>query len=183
MKFLKILNTRPSPENTKRIPVISLVAVVAFYAVMGWLFLLSGDETNVMASQLSFSGTFLTNQYATIIAKGGMDAYRAAQALDYGFMVSYSCLIFSLALKIGRKFDEDDKWRTGSQVVALLGIAAGACDAVENGFIFATLQTPASVPDVLAIAHSSFALVKWILLLSAIIWAIFAAVALKTRKE
>ncbi|MHA1885906.1 MAG: hypothetical protein ACW96S_12685, partial [Promethearchaeota archaeon] len=47
---------------------------------------------------------------------------------------------------------------------------AACCDAIENGFILAMLTDPVGFPDYWAIFHSVFALIKWILLFTIIIW-------------
>ncbi len=183
MGKLDFLAKTPSKKATKWLMIGSLVLVLIMYPVMGFFFFASGDQANVFASQLCFSGEFLTNQYTYMVNNGDIDAYQIAQTLDFLFMVGYGLLTFSLALVIGRKFDETSSWHQSSYIVALAGVSSAFFDAMENSFILATLKTPTNVPDSLAIAHSTFALIKWILLISAIVWAIIAVVSLKLKKK
>lgn len=171
---MKMLNlnkfaTWPSSKVLKIQIGFSLILSVLVCSIIAWLFVLSGDTVFPLASQLSFSGAFLKAQYATIIGAGGLEYYRIGQILDYGFMVSYSLLIFSLGLPIARKFAEGSIWRKLGFIFAIAGPIAACFDATENAFILLTLTDPSGFPDWWALAHSSAALIKWILLLIAII--------------
>lgn len=166
----------PSPKKTKWLLIIGLVIVAIIYPIMTWFLIQSGDTTSIFASQLSFSGPFLKAQYTIIIGAGGLSSYTLGQCLDYGFMISYALMILSLNIIIARKHEAQSKWRNIGFLVALVGPIAACLDACENAFILLTLSDPLGFPDWWAVAHSSFALVKWILLLFAIGWALIAAV-------
>jgi len=133
---------------------------------------------DVIASQLSFSGEVLKSHYEIT----NIEFYRIAQSLDYGFMISYGTLIFTLALIISRKFDAASIWRKSGYIVAILGITAACCDGIENIFILALLTDPSGFPNIWAIIHSCFALVKWIMIFSSIGWAIVAIITRKLKK-
>lgn len=177
MPVFPLLDRSPSPRATRWLLLLALAGTVVSYLVMGYIFLLSGDTAGIFASQLSFSADFLRNQYAAIIASGGMDYYRLAQTLDFGFMIAYGLLAFALSITIARKFDPPSRWRASGFIVAIIGPLSAILDAVENGFILATLSDPAGFPAWWAIAHSSFALAKWLVLFGAIGWAVIASLA------
>ncbi len=172
-------NTWPSPQGTHKLLIIAFIMVCASYLIMGYFFLLSGDQTNMLASQLSFSGAFLVQQYSQIT---NLFAYRITQTLDYGFMVSYSLFIFALALTLARKFEEKAPIRKVGFIIAVGGFMAAGCDAIENVFILLTLTDPMHFPDWWAVAHSSFALVKWIILIIAIGWAVSAEITHRSQR-
>lgn len=174
------LNSWPSPLGTRKLLIVSIIMACASYLVMGYFFLLSGDQTNMLASQLSFSGPFLVHQYSQIT---NLDAYRITQTLDYLFMVSYSLLVFALAVTIARKFDENSSMRKIGFSIAILGFVAAGLDAAENLFILLTLTAPLTFPAWWAVAHSSFALPKWIILVTTIGWALAASVTLRSQKR
>ena len=98
-------------------------------------------------------------------------------------MVAYGTLAFSLVLTITRKFDNDSFWGKSGPKIAILGIVAACCDAIENAFILMMLSDPTGFPDIWAIIHSCFALVKYILLVICIAWAIIAALTLLIKKK
>ncbi|MEX2718995.1 MAG: hypothetical protein Q6370_022090 [Candidatus Sigynarchaeota archaeon] len=169
----KTLGTKPSPRATRLILLASLVLMLVAYAVMGYYFVASGDATPMLTSQLSFSEMYLKWQYS-LMSAAGLENYRIAQCFDYLYMVSYGMFAFALALIIGRKFGQDTTWRKSGCLFAVLGPVAACCDAVENAFILLTLSDPTGFPAWWAIAHSTFAAVKWILLLVAIGWVLLA---------
>lgn len=171
--MLDKLSEWPSQKGTKYLLIFSIVLLCIIYPFMGYYFLLSENPGDVTASQLSFSGEYMKAYYAAI---GNIDLYRIAETLDYGFMVSYCCLIVSLALIIARKFEEDSPIRKSGYFMVLFGIIAAGLDAVENGFILAMLTDPSGFPNLWAIAHSTFALIKWILLIIIILWALCAII-------
>lgn len=181
--MLDKLGDWPSDDVVKKLSIIAAILIPVIYLIMSPFFFLSGFPSNeIMSSQLCFSGPILKSLYAYVVATpNGIFFYIIAQTADYGFMVIYGLLIFNLALHIGRKFDNESTWRKTGYVIALFGIVAPSCDAVENAFILLTMTNPLGFPDIWAVIHSVFALIKWILLFSAIIWAVIAAIAMKRQ--
>lgn len=177
--MLASLLEKPSKKALRRSLVASIALNVAFNVPMMILFYLSGDTVPLLASQLSFSADVLRAQYAGLT---NIDYYTVAQILDYGFMVAYGMLSFSLALLIGHKAPAGGMLQRSAPVVSLFGPVAAGLDAVENGFILATLSDPAGFPGWWAVAHSAFAAVKWGFLCAALGWAAVAVIALVALK-
>lgn len=167
------------PKRVKYLLILSIVMLIIIYPIMGYFFLMSGNPGNVMESQLSFSAAYMRDYYDNI---ENIELYRIGETIDYGFMVSYGLLIISLALIIARKFDEGNFWRNSGYSLVPLGILAALLDAVENAFILAMLTDPSGFPDILAIMHSTFALIKWIILFLSIIWAVLAVIVRIIKK-
>ncbi|HEY0088752.1 MAG TPA: hypothetical protein VGB37_07910, partial [Candidatus Lokiarchaeia archaeon] len=86
-------------------------------------------------------------------------------------------------LIISRKFNENSKMRNSCLLVAIFGPIAACCDAMENVFILLMLSDPQGFPNVWAITHSWFALVKFILIGILFTWIIIALIALLVRKK
>ncbi len=176
---LEKLNRWPSPQATRRTRIIALIMTCVMYVVLGYFFFLSGDPVFVLTSQLSFSGAFMVQEFSQVT---NLDAYRIAQILDYGLMVSYALLIFALALTIARKVDEKSPLRKAGLIIALLGFVVAGCDVVENIFILLMVTAPMTFPAWWAVAHSSFALPKWIILMVAIGWAVAAEITQRSQR-
>jgi len=172
VKLKDFLETVPA-ILLKRVVILALLSSIIVYVVLGYFFLLSGDPVNVMSSQLSFSDMFLRSEYSRIV---NVDAFKIAQGLDYGFMVSYALLIFSLALILGRWYSENSSIRRQSHFFAVSGPIAACADAIENLFIFLTVADPAGFPAWEAIAMSIAATIKWVLIFAAMTWAIVVVV-------
>ena len=172
--IIEKLSYWPSPKRLTILAIISLVIFFISYFTMNYFHSLANDPvTNIFETQLSFSAEFMRWQYASM--GEGIEYYRWVAITDYGFMVGYGLLIFCLALKISRKFAIHSKPRDIGSVMALFGLVAAGLDAIENAFILAMLSDPTGFPDFLAIAHSSFALVKWTLGFIAVLYILGAS--------
>ena len=177
--FLEKFDEVLTPKRTKYLLLFSILLLLIIYPLMSYAFLLAENPGDVMSSQLSFSAEYMREYYKNI---GNLEQYRLAETLDYGFMVSYGSLIVALALILARKFEESSKMRQSGYLIAILGLAAAGLDAIENMFILLMLTDPSGFPAMWALAHSTFALIKWILLFIAIGWAL-VAVILKILKK
>jgi hypothetical protein len=173
MAILKDFLENLQAKMLKRLAIVALLSSVIVYIVLGYYFLMSGDPVSAMESQLSFSDMFLRSELMRII---NVEAFKIAQGIDYGFMVSYGLLIFSLALIIGRKFADNSNIRNQSYFFSMSGPIAACADAVENLFIFLTVADPSGFPAWEAIAMSIAAAMKWILLFTTMGWAVAVVV-------
>ena len=177
MKLKKLFNW-PNPKLNRYILIFSIICIVIIYPIMMTFYVSSEYPENFIVSQLSFSGQVLKDHYSETIIK----LYRVFQILDYGFMICYGLLFFSIVLILARKFDEESKWMKSGFIVAILGLTAAACDAIEDGFILLTLIDPSGFPDILAIMHSIFALLKFIQMIICITWLAIAFIWWKLKK-
>lgn len=141
----------------------------------------SNYPVNFFASQLSFSGDAIKSHFKTMNAEE-LNYYRITTLLDFIYATFYGTLIFSLALYLARKFDEDTDWNKSGYFISIFGIIAAVCDMIENIFILMMLTDPQGFPDAWAIAHSCFALVKFILMGISYGWIILADINLFRKK-
>jgi len=172
----------PSPKITKILLIFSIILLFVVYPILMYFFTISNYPASFFESQLSFSGAIIKSHYATMTFLE-INLYIIANILDYGFMVSYGLLIFSLALILCRKFEPNTLWRKIGFNIAVLGILAAFCDGIENIFILLIANDPIGFPDMWAISHSVFALIKYILMLIAISWLIIAGVVRIIRRK
>jgi hypothetical protein len=175
---LEYLAEKPSPRNIKYLLIFSIILLFIVYPFLTWLFLIS-YPVSFIESQLSFSGTAIKafNNVANI------ELYRLANILDYGFMVSYGGIFFSLGLIIARKLEKGSIWRSIGYIMVFLALIAPSCDAIENAFILLMLSDPLAFPDVWAVIHSWFALIKYIIMFIGFGWIFIAIVKLIIVKK
>jgi hypothetical protein len=178
--ILEKLYSWPSKKTLKLVLVLSLIGFIIVIPLMMFFFLISGFPVDFTTSQLSFSGEKLKEWYSVTTDLG---FYRVAQLCDYGFMTSYGLLAFSLALIIGRKYEEPSKWAKSASLIAIIGVLSAVLDAVENALILVTLTDPLGFSNGIAILHSFFALFKYICLISAIGWAVIAGINLLIKRR
>ena len=168
MALLEELKVRPSDPQLRKFFLIGIILLIITYPLMGYfIFMAQVPQDPYIQGQLSFSGMYLKDFYFQI---GNLDAYRTAQILDYLFMVSYGLFFFALTLRLARKFDSSQTINKIGRIMAVCAIAAALFDVCENLFILLTLANPFNFADWMAVTHSVFALIKWLLLSSVLIW-------------
>jgi hypothetical protein len=178
--ILERLSSWPSKKILKILLILAIIGFIIAIPLMMYFYMLSGFPVDFTTSQLSFSGQKLKDWYS---ATPDLGSYSIAQLFDYGFMVSYGLLAFSLALLISRKYEESSKWAKSGIIIAIIGILGAILDALENMMILITVANPSGFPDAIAIIHSFFALFKFLCLITAICWAIIAGINLLFKKK
>lgn len=161
----------PTKKTTRLILIICIILLIAIYPIITYLFTFS-YPVSFIESQLSFSGQ-LIKQYNAI---ANIELYRIANILDYIFMVSYGGIFFSLGLIITRKFEKESIWCKISLNIVPLAIVAPISDAIENLFILLMLSNPLEFPDIWAIIHSCFSLVKFTIMFIGFGWIFIALI-------
>ncbi|TXT65035.1 MAG: conserved membrane protein of unknown function [Promethearchaeota archaeon] len=172
------LSEWPSAKILKRIIIGAVILLIIVYPFMSWYFMVSAFPVGFFESQLSFNGEILKIYYSTT----NIDLYRIGQLLDYGFMVSYGLLFFSVSLIIARKFENESKGRQVGSIIALIGVFAAICDGIENLFILIMLVDPLGFPNIIAIIHSVFALIKYVCFIPALGYIIIAGLVQLIKK-
>ncbi len=170
--MFKKLTEWPSSKILKISVIIGFVLSFAVIPVMQYFTQLSGFPAEIFSSQLSFNGAVMKSYYALT----NIELYRFAPSLDYIFMLGYGIILFSSSILIARSFKTSSIIQQEGLIVAISGVIAACCDAIENIFILAMLTDPSGFPDYWAITHSVFALIKWILLVIVIIWILLFAI-------
>ncbi len=180
MKLEKLANW-PSERNIKILIYFSIILYAVHFPILAYYWTLSTFPQNFYIHQLSFSGSYYKSLLRSMTAEQ-INYYRIAIILDDVYAVSYGIFYFSMILYLGRKFEEVSKWRKSGYFIAILGIIAAICDNTENGFILLMLTDPQGFPDIWAIIHSCFALIKLICIWTCIIWIIVADIHLYKAK-
>ncbi|MHA2394057.1 MAG: hypothetical protein ACXAEX_19150 [Promethearchaeota archaeon] len=178
--WIEKLFDRPASRNFKISVIIGLILCFAVIPVMQYFTTLSGFPAQIFSSQLSFNGDLMKSYYAVT----DIGLYRITALLDYFFMMGYGMILFSLSILIARRFGKFSNLGKIMVFMAICGVVAACCDAIENIFILAMLRDPTGFPNFLAISHSIFALIKWILLfIGIILTAIFGIISISKGKK
>lgn len=138
------------------------VAVVAMGLVnhsLERMYVATGYPVSFVEGQTTFSGPTVKRHLAELVERGTLNDFVQVQLFDYIFMVTVALVglgVGSLLVRLTR-----GRWRTAGWVV-MGGLLAGpAADALENLVSFVMLADPAGFPDVLAVVHSSLAVLKF----------------------
>lgn len=171
---LNVFDSFPDNKHLKYYIVFFIFLFIIMNIFVNDAFDKSNYPVSFIESQLSFNGTAIKEHFSTM-SEVEIGLYAYAQFVDYVYLVSYGLLIFFVGIFIGRKFPKDSFLRNSSYFVSIAGIVAAFCDAIENGFILLMISDYKNFPDMYAILHSCFALIKFILLgLSIVIIIVFS---------
>jgi len=180
--FFEKFNDWPSQKRTRVLLIIGIIFFIIVIPLMIVFYELSHYPVSFFESQLSFSGTVIKSHFSVMNVEE-LNYYLIWLIVDYGFMLGFGIIYFSLNLILARKFDENSSWRKLGYIGALFGIFYFCCDATENIFIFTMLTDPLGFPDILALTHSWIALVKFIFNFSSAFLIIAAAITLVIRRR
>lgn len=160
------------PGRIARLPVLAHVgATVLAFGAFQWVkgrldasYAASGHPVDYATGQLAFDARTIEGHYAAMIEAGTLDIYVRTQVIDFGFIacvMALSLLLGTLVARLGGPGSFG--WRAG-MAAAVLGVAGATMDVVENLLSFVMLARPQDIPQALALAYSSAAAAKFVLL-------------------
>lgn len=129
--------------------------------------------------QTTFDAKVTKGHYATLIEQGTLDIFVQTQIIDYAYMASMfvTLLVFGAAGARLLRWRFRARWLTGAALAVMYLTAAGPVfDALENGVSFIMLSDPTGFPDWLVYPYSSFAVIKFALMVLGHIWAVVVPV-------
>jgi hypothetical protein len=159
----------------KRLIYISLPTVLITATLVIVLLELSGYPGTMDDTQLGFSGEIIKAHFAMMKSED-ITLFILGNFVDYAFMIAYGCFFFCSVRYLSWDYHQGSLLCKISKVFAGIGVLSAICDAVENIFLFSMTANPVSFPNWLAIAHSTFALLKFILMYLTIAWLILSFV-------
>ncbi|MFQ6088416.1 MAG: hypothetical protein ACE5K0_05905 [Candidatus Methanofastidiosia archaeon] len=155
------LSKKPAEKTTKYLLFLSFPLVIITASTVMYLLKLSNFTGTLNETQLGFSGEYIKSCFSRM-SDEDMSIFIIANILDYAFMIAYGTFFFSLALTLTRKLKEGSIWKKIGYSISIFGITAAFCDGIENIFLLIMASNPVNFPNWWAIAHSSFALAKFI---------------------
>ena len=159
--MLDFLSERPTEKITKYLLFFSFPLVIITASAVMYLLKLSNFPGTLNETQLGFNGEYIKSCFSRM-SDEDMSIFIIANILDYAFMIAYGIFFFSLALILTRKLKEGSIWKKIGYSISIFGITAACCDGIENIFLLMMASNPINFPNWWAIAHSSFALAKFI---------------------
>lgn len=155
------LSERPTEKTTKYLLFFSFPLVIITASAVMYLLKLSNFPGTLNETQLGFNGEYIKFCFSRM-SDEDMSIFIIANIRDYAFMIAYGIFFFSLALTLTRKLKEGSIWKKIGYSISIFGITAAFCDGIENIFLLMMASNPINFPNWWAIAHSSFALAKFI---------------------
>jgi len=138
-----------------------------------YLLQLSNYPGELEATQLGFDGEYIRSCFSDM-SGADMSFFIMGNLADYLFMASYGALLFSSSLILSRRLRQGGLGRRVGYAASILGLLAACCDGLENVFLLSMASNPLDFPGWLAIPHSLFANVKFVLMYVAAAWILIA---------
>ncbi len=178
---LEKLNDWPSDKATKRLLYLGFIILWINWPFFIYIVSLANYPATFLESQLSFSGAVIKSHFKEMSAEE-INYYVIYQICDIIYDFAHIFMFFGLSLFLARKFVEDSGWRKSGFLIAILGVIGSISDIIENSLIIMMTTDPQGFPDILAVAHSVFATIKFTLWGIQVVWIIWADVKL-LKKE
>ncbi len=159
----------------KRLIQISLPVMLIAATLVILLLELSGYPGTLDDTQLGFSAEIIKAHFAMMKSED-MTFFILGNLVDYAFMIAYGCFFYSSARYLSWDYQQGSLPLKVGRMFAWIGALSAICDAVENVFLLSMTINPVGFPSWLAIAHSTFALLKFILMYLTVGWLILSFV-------
>ena len=172
-----MMNSRNEKEKTehdqrnrqlRRTTFTSFVFIMVAAVLTIALIQMSGYAGTTEDTQLGFNAEIIRN-YFSLMSPGDMDLFIAANLADYFFMLCYGIFFYGAARLISWNYRNGITKRIGVSL-AWMGVIAAVLDGIENLFLLSMATDPVGFASWLAIAHSSFALAKFLFMYAAMAW-------------
>ena len=160
---------------TKRLIYASLPVILISCTLVMFLLELSNFPGTLDDTMLGFNAEIIKAHFA-MMKSADMTFFILGNLLDYMFMIGYGCFFYSSARYLSWNYQQGSLPLKVGKIIAWIGVFSAICDAVENVFLFSMTFNPVGFPNWLAIAHSTFALLKFILMYLTMGWLILSFV-------
>jgi hypothetical protein len=139
---------------------------------------MSGYVGSIEDTQLGFNAEIIKS-YFSLMNPTDLGLFITANLADYLFMLFYGIFFFSAARLISLNYKRGIPKRIGLSL-AWVGVIAAFLDGIENVFLLSMTADPVGFAGWLAIAHSSFALAKFLFMYVAMAWLMVGFVVNRT---
>jgi hypothetical protein len=165
-------------HQLRRIALVSGIFMMVAATLVITLLQMSGYAGTTEDTQLGFNAEIIRN-YFSLMSPTDIGLFVTANLADYLFMMLYGIFFFSSARLISWNYKIGFPKRIGISL-AWGGVIAAVLDGIENVFLLSMTADPVAFAGWLAIAHSSFAIAKFLFLYAAMAWTIVGFVVNRT---
>ena len=162
----------------RRIAIVSFPLLMIAATIVIVLLQMSGYAGSVEDTQLGFNAEIIRN-YFSLMDSADLGLFIVANLADYLFMFFYGIFFYSAARLISWDYNRGFAKRTGL-LLAWVGVIAAVLDGIENVFLLSMTADPVGFAGWLAIAHSSFAVMKFLFMYTAMGWLVLGFVLNRT---
>jgi hypothetical protein len=165
-------------SNLRCVTLVSFIFLICAATLVIILLQMSGYAGTMEDTQLGFNAEVIRN-YFSLMTPTELGLFITANFVDYLFMLFYGLFFFSAARLISWNYKRGLPKRIGLSL-AWVGVLAAVLDGIENVFLLSMATDPIGFVSWLAIAHSSFALAKFLFMYVAMAWTVAGFVLNRT---
>lgn len=165
-------------QQLRRIALVSGLFMMVAATLVITLLQMSGYAGTTEDTQLGFNAEIIRS-YLSLMTTTDLGLFITANLADYLFMLFYGLFFFSAARLISWNYKRGFPKRIGLSL-AWVGVIAAVLDGIENVFLLSMAADPVGFTAWLAIAHSSFALAKFLFMYVAMAWTMVGFVVNRT---
>lgn len=165
-------------QQLRRIAFVSFSFMIVIATLVIVLVQMSGYAGSIDDTQLGFNAEIIRS-YFSLMNPTDLGLFITANLTDYLFMLFYGIFFFSAARLISWNYKRGFPKRIGLSL-AWVGVIAAVLDGIENVFLLSMVADPVGFAGWLAIAHSSFALAKFLFMYVAMAWLMVGFVVNRT---
>ncbi|MHA1944136.1 MAG: hypothetical protein ACW96M_07045 [Candidatus Thorarchaeota archaeon] len=165
-------------QQWRRIAFVSFSFMMVVATLVIVLLQMSGYVGSIEDTQLGFNAEIIKS-YFSLMNPTDLGLFITANLADYLFMLFYGIFFFSAARLISLNYKRGIPKRIGLSL-AWVGVIAAFLDGIENVFLLSMTADPVGFAGWLAIAHSSFALAKFLFMYVAMAWLMVGFVVNRT---
>lgn len=165
-------------QQLRRIALVSFSFMMVVATLMIVLLQMSGYAGSMEDTQLGFNAEIIRS-YFSLMNPTDLGLFITANLADYLFILFYGIFFFSTARLISWNYKRGFPKRIGLSL-AWVGVIAAVLDGIENAFLLLMTADPVGFAGWLAIAHSSFALAKFLFMYVAMAWTMVGFVVNRT---
>lgn len=162
----------------RRVALVSFIFLICAATFTIVLLQMSGYAGTTEDTQLGFNAEIIRN-YFSLMTPTELGLFITANFVDYLFMLFYGLFFFSAGRLISWNYKRGLPRRIGLSL-AWVGVIAAVLDGIENVFLLSMAADPVGFAGWLAIAHSSFALAKFLFMYVAMAWTMVGFVMNRT---
>ncbi|MFW9846660.1 MAG: hypothetical protein ACFFD6_07930 [Candidatus Thorarchaeota archaeon] len=175
---MKAENWYDSKRKMRRIALVSFPLMMVAATLVIVLIQMSGYAGSTEDTQLGFNAAIIKN-YFSLMDSADLGLFITANLADYLFMLFYGLFFFSAARLISWNYKSGLPKRIGLSL-SWVGVIAAVLDGIENMFLLSMTADSVGFAAWLAIAHSSFALGKFLFMYAAMAWLMVGFVVNRT---
>lgn len=152
-------NRDQTKAKLRKIMITSFFSLLLSSIIVITLLDLSNYAGTMDDTQLGFNANIIKD-YFSLMNGAELQYFLLANIVDYVFMISYGLFFYSTARLLSWNYQKN--YLKVGIIFAWIGVLAAVFDGSENVFIISMSLNPSNFPSWLAIAHSTFASLKFL---------------------